>query len=75
MNRSFPDETVRECEYCGRDVICVTNADGWLEANDARDYVWAESDDETDHQIVCADCKYATGIGDPRDEYDPDRNI
>lgn len=62
MDRTFPPETVRTCEYCGHDMVCVITPEGWLEANDTRDYVWAESDDERDHVFVCGDCRPKVGF-------------
>lgn len=67
MNRAFPPETIRSCDHCGRDITCVVTDDG-LEANDQRDYVWADNGvDSVDWVFICQLCKTAVGIGDPND--------
>lgn len=64
MDRSFPPETVRVCDHCGTDIICVQTPEGGLEANDRRDYVWADSEDVRDHVFVCSGCRVAYGLDD-----------
>lgn len=63
MNRNFPPETIRTCDNCGHDLTVVVTDDGF-EANDQRDYVWAESEDPRDHVFVCAGCRTAVGLDD-----------
>lgn len=64
MNRNFPPETIRPCDHCGRDLTLVITDDG-LEANDQRDYVWADNGyHETDWVVVCAGCRTAYGLDD-----------
>lgn len=67
---TFPPETLRECDNCGRDIVCVRTIHG-LEANDQRDYVWADNGvDSRDWVIACAGCKVAMGIGEPDEDRD-----
>lgn len=61
MNRAFPPETIRSCDHCGRDITVVITDNG-LEANDVRDYVWAETEDARDHVFICASCRPAAGV-------------
>lgn len=71
MNRSFPPESSRECDNCGRDIICVHTPEGGLEANDSRDYVDADPRiPETEWVFACAGCKVAMGIGEPDEDRD-----
>lgn len=66
MNRTFPPETTRECENCGRDLIVVETPEGGYAANDERDYVDADPRiPESEWVFVCAGCKIAVGVGDP----------
>ena len=68
MNRAFPPETIEPCQMCGRDLTLIVLPDGGMEANDQRDYVWADpGSDPRDHVICCAGCRTAMGIGDERD--------
>lgn len=62
MNRSFPAEKIEPCDQCGRDLTLVVTPDGWLEANDVRDYVWTETKDRRDWVILCAACRYTSGL-------------
>lgn len=65
MNRNFPPETIRACDHCGRDLTLVLTPEGGLEANDQRDYVWADpGSDPRDHVVVCAGCRVAYGLDD-----------
>lgn len=64
MNRTFPPETIRQCDHCGRDLTLVVT-DAGLEANDQRDYVDTVGLPESEWVIVCAGCKTAVGIGEP----------
>jgi hypothetical protein len=60
MNRAFPPETIRSCEHCGRDLVCLIDQFGGLEANDVRDYVYAPANgDPNDEVFVCAGCQTA----------------
>lgn len=63
MNRSFPPETIKTCEHCGHDLTIICLEDGGFEANDQRDYVWADpGSDPRDHVFVCAGCRAAVGV-------------
>ena len=63
MNRTFPPETLRTCEHCGHDLTVIVLDDGGFEANDVRDYVWADpGSDPRDHVFVCAGCRVTMGI-------------
>lgn len=64
MDRNFPPETIRPCDRCGTDIIVVLTPEGGMEANDPRDYVWADSEDSRDHVFVCAGCRVAVGLDD-----------
>lgn len=65
MNRAFPAETIKTCDHCGRDLTVIVLDDGGFEANDPRDYVWADpGTDPRDHVYVCADCRIIHGLDD-----------
>lgn len=65
MNRAFPPETTKSCDNCGRDIVVVETPEGGLEANDVRDYVWADpGSDPRDHVFICAGCRVSMGVED-----------
>lgn len=63
MDRSFPPETVKCCDNCGRDMIVVVLEDGGFENNDVRDYVYADpGSDPVGHMFICHNCTSILGM-------------
>lgn len=64
---NMPAETVRECDNCGRDIVCVRTIRG-LEPNDQRDFVYTDNRIPVEEWVfACAGCREAMGVGDERD--------